>query len=104
MKQQFTVFDVIARAYEIGIEFTVVNGELKLDAPKGVITPKVLQVIKEYKSEIIYELTPLCHTCFEVEHKEEPAAQLHSDDFYYCARHYPMDSHVITSADASKAV
>lgn len=87
-KHQFTVHEVIIRALELGIELQVVNGELKIQAPKGVVTPKILQIIKAHKAAIIQEMTPLCATCLD-EGKETPALPDHHETYMYCAEHHP---------------
>lgn len=82
-RQLFTVSHVLERAYDLGINLSVENGELKIRAPKGVLNARTRQVLADFKTELIEVLTPYCYVCLE------PALSDDYDGNMYCALHHP---------------
>ncbi|AJQ94154.1 non-ribosomal peptide synthetase [Gynuella sunshinyii] len=47
------MFDLLAKLHQQHIKVTAEDGQLKLDAPKGAMTPELLQQIKDHKADIL---------------------------------------------------
>jgi hypothetical protein len=88
MNKQFSIADVISRAFETGIVLDVApGGKLQIDAAPGSLTPRAQSVLDEYRVEIVEALTHLCLVCLD-QGRETAAYHLHNNT-YYCATHLP---------------
>ncbi len=53
MRASVTVVDFIARLKKLQINIQLTDGQLKINAPKGTLTPEMLNELKEWKAEVI---------------------------------------------------
>ncbi len=51
------IIEYIKRLGKNGIQISVVNNDLDVKAPKGIMTPEIIQDLKHYKTEIVNYLT-----------------------------------------------
>ncbi len=51
-----TAYETILQAQKLGITIASENGQLQIDAPKGVMTLELMRALKEHKADILYIL------------------------------------------------
>lgn len=105
---RYRVQKILESAERKNILLTVEDGDLRIKAPKGVLTDEIRGILRNQKSEIIAHLQAeenkryqreieeeiaknpdLCITCMDLYKRDVPATH-QLEGFNYCAKHYAL--------------